>query len=355
MDAPTRRLLAQRLAEYVLHADLHEIIVLFHGGEPLLAGASRLTETARWIRDAIRPSTKVSFSLQTNGTLLDEAVLRAFSEVNIAVSLSIDGGAAANDLHRLDHIGRSSFESTMRGLELLESAPEIYAGLISVVDPNVSPQGLFDFIGPRNPPRWDLLLPDAHHERRPPGRDRDPDIYRRWLIQAFDIWFDRYPGVPVRTFDAILAGCAGLPSETDAFGFGEPTLLTIETDGSLHDLDVLKITAPGATSLGYHLTSHTIAEAANAAQFARHQALLRPQGLAEVCRAASLLEDGFSQSYGLLRRNARTHPARSRAYERNFGARSNKRLLQGCSNRLDQLGAIRIITTMARRPFARVG
>ena len=284
MSEEVTPLLAWRIGEYVRQEDIQTICFVFHGGEPLLAGASRIVEIAQRVRDALPPQTTVHFSLQTNGTLLDAESIGLFLQNDILVSLSIDGGKKANDLHRLDHSGRSSFEKTLRGLELLEDYPKIYGGLISVIDPKVPPKELFDFFGPRKPPALDFLLPDANYERLPVNRDLDPDIYQHWLLDAFDIWFDKYSEIPVRIFDSILAACAGLPSETDVIGFGTPNLLTIETDGSYHGLDVLKITQNGATSLNLNLFHHTIFEAANSPKLLFYRDLLHFDGLAEVCR-----------------------------------------------------------------------
>ena len=281
-DAVTAAL-ARRVGEYVRQEDIRAICVIFHGGEPLLAGASRLVETAQRVRNAVPPQTTISFSIQTNGTLLNEAALVLLAQADIWVSLSIDGGKKAHDLHRLDHGGRSSFSRTLEALELLESHRENYGGIISVVDAKVAPEDLFAFVGPRKPPQWGILLPDAHHQRLPPGRESDPSLYQRWLLRAFDIWFDKYPDIPLRTFDAILAACAGLPSEIDSFGFGEPNMLTIETDGSYHGLNVLKITEHGATSLGLNLENHAIAEAANSPKMLAHRNLLHLDGLGDIC------------------------------------------------------------------------
>lgn len=276
--------LARRIAHYVRHEDIPEINIIFHGGEPLLAGPSRIAAAAEFVRRTVRPETEIVFSLQTNGTLLDVDAVNSFVAARIWVSLSIDGGPRASDLHRLDHARRSSFAATLNALRLLEDTPSIYGGLISVVDPRVSPTELFDFIGPRNPPLWDILLPDAHHERRPPGRDADSELYKRWLLDAFDIWFDEYPGIALRTFDAVLARCAGLSSATDVFGLGTPNLLTIETDGSYHGFDVFKITEPGATSIGLCLDSHAIEDAAASPAMLAYGALLRVDGLSEECQ-----------------------------------------------------------------------
>jgi uncharacterized protein len=284
MSERVRRKLAERVGEYARQEGLERLVVFFHGGEPLLAGPERIAETARWIKQAVPSLTRVDFSLQTNGTLLDDAVLDRLASEGVSVSLSIDGPQRANDLHRIDHQGRSSFAQTLRALELLEGRPDVYGGLIAVIDPAVAPDELFEFFGPRLPPRLDFLLPDANHERLPPGREAAPDLYKGWLLRAFDLWFDQYPHVPVRLFDAILSGVAGLPSDTDAFGFGDVSLLTVETDGTYHDLDVLKITTHGATALGLDLETHSIADAARSPRVAAHRELLRVEGLSGKCR-----------------------------------------------------------------------
>lgn len=290
MSDHTLQRLAERIGEYARDVGLERVVVVYHGGEPLLAGADRIAQSARWIKDSLPLTARVDFSLQTNGTLLDEDVLVSLRAEGISISLSIDGPREANDLHRLDHGGRSSFEKTFGALELLEHHPDVFGGLIAVVDPRVPPEELFAFFAPRLPPRLDFLLPDANYTRQPPGRDTDEGIYKRWLLRAFNVWFDGYPDVPVRMFDAILNGIAGIPSDTDAFGFGDVSLLMVETDGSYHDLDVLKITAQGATVLGLDLERHSIAEAVRSSPIAAHSRLLRKEGLAEKCRACPEVE-----------------------------------------------------------------
>ena len=290
MSDATRRTLAERIGEYARHAKLQKLVVVFHGGEPLLAGAERIAETSEWIRLALPDAAKADFSLQTNGTLLTEDSLKALADAGICISLSLDGAREANDLHRLDHGGASSFEKSLRALELLEKHPEYYAGIISVIDPNTPPEALFTFFAPRNPPRIDFLLPDANYNRLPAGRKSSPDLYKDWLLRAFDLWFDAYPHLPVRMFDAVLNSIAGIPSDTDAFGFGDVSLLSIETDGSYHDLDVLKITAEGMTTLGCGLATDSIAEALSSSQIAAHRKLLSKEGLSDQCLVCPEME-----------------------------------------------------------------
>ena len=116
MSDDTRRKLAERIGEYVRTVDLERLVVVFHGGEPLLAGTKRIAETAGWIKSALPAGVHVHFSLQTNGTLLTKTALSCLAEAGVSVALSLDGPRAANDLHRLGHDGHSSFEKSMRAL-----------------------------------------------------------------------------------------------------------------------------------------------------------------------------------------------------------------------------------------------
>lgn len=284
MDEPTRRQLAARIGEYARSAGISHLLLVFHGGEPLLAGPGPIIETAEWVRAAVPPTTQVDVSLQTNGLLLTEEAVDRFSDKNISVSVSIDGPPEANDLHRLTHGGGSSFAKTLDAVRRLERHPAVYAGLIAVVDPGVPPEKLLAFFHDLKPPRLDFLLPDGNHLTPPPGRDRDPDLYLRWLLRAFDLWFDHYPDLKIRTFDSLLESIAGLPSNTDAFGFGDVSLLTVETDGSYHDLDVLKITRHGGSRTGLTIWENTVEEVARSPQIEAHRELLTLEGLSPTCR-----------------------------------------------------------------------
>ncbi|MDX6406591.1 MAG: uncharacterized protein QOH70_4046 [Blastocatellia bacterium] len=290
MSDEIRLKVAERIGEYAKEVDVRRLVVVFHGGEPLLAGASRIAETASLIRSALPPEASADFSLQTNGTLLNEEAVACLEAGDVSISLSLDGPREINDLHRLGHDGGSSFEKSLNALELLESHPKFYAGLIAVIDPKTDPEELLTFFASRNPPRLDFLLPDANHQRPPVGRDSDPALYKNWLMRAFDLWFDTYSHVPVRLFDAVLSARAGLPSDTDAFGFGDVSLLSIETDGSYHDLDVLKITAEGMTALGCDVASHSISEAISSVQIATHRNLLKKDGLSSKCLSCPEVE-----------------------------------------------------------------
>lgn len=290
LSIPLRDAFAERLNEYVTGEGITHCLVILHGGEPLLLGTEAIVNFARLIRKKVGTQVHVDVGIQTNGLLLDSDTLSALKTENISVSLSLDGPREVNDLHRTTKKGRSSFSRTMKGLELLMKQPEIFSGVISVIDPNTDAEQLFEFFDKIGVRKLDFLLPDANHLRPPLHRDGLPNIYKDWLISAFDAWLDKYPHISVRTFDALLDAIAGLPSGTDAFGFGDVSLLTIETNGTYHDLDVLKVAYPGATKLSGSLLDQSIAEVACSPQIAEHQRLIKKDGLCEQCRTCSVVE-----------------------------------------------------------------
>ena len=276
--------LGNRLAEYVQETGLDRLIIIFHGGEPLLATSQKLIEASEIIRHSLPDSVRIDFTMQTNGVLLNSADAQALERHNIHISISLDGPASINDRHRLDHKGRSSYQKTLDAVRLMQEYPTIYAGLIAVIDAKTDPKELLEFFSELAPPSLDFLLPDANYLTLPPGRELDPTQYSQWLIRCFDEWFDHYPELRIRTFESILNGLLGLPSETDAFGLGDVSLLTIETDGSYHDLDVLKITGSGTNLKTGNVFSTSILEAAQSPALQKHRLLLSTEGLCNQCR-----------------------------------------------------------------------
>lgn len=289
-SSETSAAVVKRIGDYVGGRDLRHVSVVFHGGEPLLFGAPRLANLAAELRKAVPDGTRCDVSLQTNGVLLTAEALSILADADIGVSISLDGPRAVHDLHRLTPGGRSSHKDTERALALLAERPEAFAGVIAVIDPSTRPRDVLSYFAGRYMPALDLLLPDATYIRPPAGRDTDPDLYVRWLVEAFDVWFDEFPELPVRMFESLLGALCGQPSPTDAFGFGSVSLLTIETDGSYHDLDVLKITAEGRSALGMNVRDHSVEEACAAPALAQHARLLSLAGLSRTCQSCPEVE-----------------------------------------------------------------
>jgi len=112
-----QELFAKRLHEYVAEKDLQRVVIIYHGGEPLLFGVENIIRFTELLRATLSTlHCEVSFGIQTNGTLLKEEHLKKFREHNISVSLSIDGPKEMQDQHRLDLKNRPTFDKVYAAL-----------------------------------------------------------------------------------------------------------------------------------------------------------------------------------------------------------------------------------------------
>lgn len=91
----------------------------FQGGEPTLAGLPFFeTFAAEVEKQPVKA--RVSWALQTNGTMLDDAWCTFLKKRRFLVGLSLDGYAALHNENRLDAEGRGTFRPVMHAKRLLD-------------------------------------------------------------------------------------------------------------------------------------------------------------------------------------------------------------------------------------------
>lgn len=294
ISSETAAFAARRIAEHAAAHRLADVHVILHGGEPLLLGARRTREVLEVMSREISPVTSLVLRMHTNAVLLDDEYLELLDEYDVKVGVSLDGGRAANDLHRLDRRGQSSYERVVAALALLRRPAyrHLYSGLLCTIDLENDPVEAYRALVDQEPPRIDFLLPHSTWENQPPGlavrRDpgdpwAGPAPYAQWLGEIFEAWDRGGRPVPVRTFDSVLAALHGRPSGTESLGLVPADLLVIETDGTLEQADSLKTAFDGAPATGFDVVHNTLDEAAaHAGILARQQGL---DGLCATCRA----------------------------------------------------------------------
>lgn len=285
MSDSTVELFANRLCEYVKEQSVDEVNVIFHGGEPLIVGEEKILEFIRIIETAVGNAAKVNFSLQTNGTLINESLLSKFEEMNVGVSLSIDGNAAAHNRHRKYVSGKDSFADVLNAATSLKKHPNIFEGVIGVIDPLNDPREVLAFFSDNELFNMDLLLPDSTYVDKPIGRDNNPNLYVDWLKESFRLWFEEYQDLSFRTYEGILSSLLGVKTESDTFGLGCLDYLTIETDGTYHTTDILKITYENASSMNMHLEGASIEKALSDKSIEKYNELLSFDSLASKCKS----------------------------------------------------------------------
>lgn len=98
------------------------ITFAFQGGEPTLAGLGFFKDFANTAAlHAQRVNVKISYSLQTNGLLLDDEWCAFFKKHSFLIGLSLDGPAALHNQNRLDAEGAGTFAKTAAAMRLLNT------------------------------------------------------------------------------------------------------------------------------------------------------------------------------------------------------------------------------------------
>ncbi len=285
------RATAERIAEHATAHGLDTAHVVLHGGEPLLAGRTRLRRAAEELNKALSGVCELDLRIHTNAVTLDERFLDLFAEFDIKVGVSLDGDKAANDLHRRYANGRSSHDRVLRGIALLNQPRyrHLFAGILCTIDVRNDPVAVYDALAELTPPRVDFLLPHATWDEPPmrPADDTDGTAYARWLLAVHERWLADGRPMDVRVFDSILRTLRGDSSLTEALGLAPADLAVIETDGTFEQADSLKTAYDGAPVTGMDVIANSLDEvAAHPGVVARQQGL---DGLSEQCRACPVV------------------------------------------------------------------
>ncbi|MFC9817265.1 FxsB family cyclophane-forming radical SAM/SPASM peptide maturase [Streptomyces virginiae] len=288
---------AQRIAEHAAAHDLPRVDLVLHGGEPLLTAPAALAAPVEAVRAALAaasPRTRITATVQTNGTLITRGRLTALAAAGIRVGVSLDGGLPTHNTRRVDHAGRPGFGAAARGLRLLARHPDSYAGLLCVVDLDQDPVETYESLLAFAPPTVGLLLPLANWSAPPPrGPGRRPGgpgtPYADWLLAVFERWWhDGERRTRIRLFEEIIALLLGLPATTETLGLAPAATAVIETDGSIEQADSLKSAYEGAAATGMALDTHSFDQLLDHPGLAARQ--LGRDALAAGCRACDLVE-----------------------------------------------------------------
>ncbi|MGW2088998.1 radical SAM/SPASM protein FxsBH, inactivated beta-hydroxylase extension form [Streptomyces sp. NPDC001880] len=275
---------AQRLVEHAKTHALPSVSVILHGGEPLMAGLTRLRRVCEALTSAFEGVAELDLRIHTNGLQLSPRHLDLFDEFGVRVGISLDGDRAANDRHRRYADGRSSHPLVLKAVELLrqERYRHLYLGLLCTVDIRNDPRAVLDALAELDPPLIDFLLPHATWDDPPPRPDGSPTAYADWLLTVFDHWQERGRPVPVRLFSSVLSTLSGGPSLTESLGLAPTDLVVVETDGQLEQVDSLKSAYEGAAATGFDVFTHAFDEVASHPGVRARQ--LGLAGASETCR-----------------------------------------------------------------------
>ena len=241
-----------------------------------MMGVDFFRRATEYVEKHRRPGMTVEYTIQTNGTLIDDELAAFFKEHDYLVGISIDGPPAMHDAYRVDQGGEPTFDRVRRGLELLRKHGVEYNALTTLHRANADhPVEVYRFLrdecGARfmqfipiierlPAPRIDVPLAELGWRRASPGRRRGrhgatvrctarraassptarspPSSTARSSIGVFEEWVRRDIGeVYVQMFDVALANWHGEPPTLCIHSETCGTALALEHNGDLYSCD----------------------------------------------------------------------------------------------------------------------
>jgi uncharacterized protein len=259
-----------RLADELLETYIRQLIeaqrvpyvaIAWQGGEPTLMGVDFFRRAHAYVEKYRRPGMTVDYSIQTNGTLIDDELAAFFKEHDYLVGISIDGPPAMHDAYRVDKGGKPTLARVLRGLETLRRHGVEVNTLTTLHRANADhPVEVYRFLRDECGARFMQFIPMV--ERMPaPGIGaqwrswRDRPLYRQegslvtdrsvtaeqygsFLIGVFEEWVRRDIGeVYVQMFDVALASWYGEPPTLCIHAETCGTALALEHNGDLYSCD----------------------------------------------------------------------------------------------------------------------
>lgn len=176
--------------------DAKEIGIGFYGGEPLIE-FELIKEIVAYAKEVFTGK-PILFSMTTNGSLLNEEIIKFLKENGFNLMISLDGPKEVNDQNRIFPDGSGTFDVVMNNIKLIAKLYPTYANELSismVMDPRKD-FDCFNFI------QFDLGDIDINH------------------MNAGVVDFD-YDGEKKHIFQMILHGKFNIMSFLDLWHIGE--------------------------------------------------------------------------------------------------------------------------------------
>jgi uncharacterized protein len=230
-----------KISQYCRLHSLSTVSIVFHGGEPLLAGLTKITKWCRFARINLEPETSVRFAIQTNGIMIDQNWAELFRQESFNVGISLDGQKKINDNFRVDHKGRGTHDRVVQKIKFLTDFG-VKFGILSVVqfeNDSIETHEHFTQLGASS---IGYNLPHYTHDDVSPIFEKyGTTPCADYLLPVMDKWFSSgQDRVHVREFLNIARLVMGGQSTGDSLGNSPYGFIFIEADGEIEGLDILR-------------------------------------------------------------------------------------------------------------------
>ena len=287
MDVAVWQTTARKIFQHVQNNNISRVNIILHGGEPLLLGKEKTRQLLSDLQTTLDlPGLEVTYSVQTNATLLDQEWIDLFYEAGVSVGVSMDGDEFTHDTNRVDHAGRGSYKQVRSAIELLlatDRGREVFSAVLSVINIESDPLATLHHFLSLGVGRVDFLLPDSNYVTYPSKKSSFDDTrYADWLITLFDEYMRlNDTTLRIRIFNVIIGLLIGYTQSMDSLSTNPIGIVVIEANGDISSLDSLK--ASVESNLGLNILCDDFTEI-------HHKPLIELQlsgyaGLCDTCKA----------------------------------------------------------------------
>jgi uncharacterized protein len=243
----TDDILEEYIRQYIQSQCVPEATISWQGGEPMLMGLDFFRRSVEYVERYKKPGMTIHYTMQTNGTLLDDEWCQFFRENGFLVGLSLDGPRELHDAYRVDKGGNPTFDRVMRGLRLMQEHAVQFNILACVHTINADhPLEVYRFFSDEVGAEFIQFIAIVERDNetgfqegnRVTDRSVVAEQYGSFLIGVFDEWVRCDVGrIFVQIFDVSLAAWAG---ESPGLCIFSPTCgnaLALEHKGDLYSCD----------------------------------------------------------------------------------------------------------------------
>ncbi len=243
-----------------------EVMVAWQGGEPTLMGLDFFKRSVELVEEHKKPEQTVAYTMQTNGTRLDDDWAAFLKEQNFLIGLSVDGPREIHNTYRVNKGGQGTFDQVMRGWEVLKRHEVDFNILCTVHAANADhPLEVYRFFRDELGAQFIQFIPivervtpetrilanrgwgQTETGKRPlytqegymvTHRSVKPKQLGNFLINVFEEWVRRdIAQVYVQHFDTALANWVGEPGGVCIFQETCGLALALEHTGDLYSCD----------------------------------------------------------------------------------------------------------------------
>ena len=247
-EEQAERFMSREIAEHLLEEAFRtvgrgrRIDFSFQGGEPTLAGLPFFRYFVEKAREECPKGVQLSFSIQTNGLLLDEEWVSFLKKERFLTGISLDGNRETHDFCRVDHEGKGTWKKALEKAKLLLRSG-VDTNVLCVVTKNCArhPQAVYNELK-KNGFRYLQFIACMEEDKTetPYPWSLGEEDYGKFLCTLFDLWYQDWEKGDyhsIRLFDdyihILLHDGASTCSTCGTCG----EYLVAEADGSLYPCD----------------------------------------------------------------------------------------------------------------------